>query len=121
MKLWKDGKPTLWMALALCVVLALLLFGSGAETDSADRQEKRIAEVLSAIQGAGRVEVALFYGQESSGLMGTQTADIPTGAVVVAQGGGDMTVRLNLIRALRTLLGLPESAVDVFEMKEDGR
>lgn len=121
MKLWKDGKPTLWLGLALCAALALLLLSSGGETSAADRQEKRIAQVLSAMSGAGKVEVALFYGQETSGLMGTQTEGRPTGAVVVAQGGGDMNVRLCLIRAVRTLLGLPENAVDVFEMKEDGR
>lgn len=122
MKLWKDGKPTLWLALALCAALTLLLSGTmGGETNAADRQEKRMAEVLSAISGAGKVEVALFYGQESDGLMGAQTDGKPTGAVVVAQGGGDMAVRLSLIRAVRTLLGLPESAVDVFAMKEDGR
>lgn len=122
MKLWKDGKPTLWLALALCAVLALLLSGSlGGQTNAADRQEKRMAEVLSAISGAGKVEVALFYGQESDGLMGSQNDGKPIGAVVVAQGGGDMAVRLSLIRAVRTLLGLSESAVDVFAMKEDGR
>ena len=42
------------------------------------------------------------------------------GAVVVAQGAGNMEVKLNLIRAVRTLLTLEESAVDVFVM-EDGR
>lgn len=121
MKLWKDGKPTLLLAIALCAVLALLLFGGGTETDSADRQEKRMAQVLGAISGAGKVEVALFYGQESEGLMGAQAQSRPIGAVVVAEGGGDMSVRLSLIRAVRTLLGLPESAVDVFEMEENGR
>ena len=40
------------------------------------------------------------------------------GAVVVAEGADDLWVRLSLIRAMRTLLGLPESAVDVFVMEE---
>ena len=44
-----------------------------------------------------------------------------TGAVVVAEGADDLSVRLSLIRAVRTLLGLPESAVDVFVMEEEGR
>jgi hypothetical protein len=35
---------------------------------------------------------------------------------VVAQGADDLAVRLELIRAVRTLLGLPEAAVDVFAM-----
>ena len=79
----------------------------------ASQQEQRIAEVLSAMAGAGRVEVALYYARETTGSSGE-----PTGALVVAQGADDMQVRLNLIRAVRTLLGLPENAVDVFVMEE---
>ena len=69
-------------------------------------EEARIAQVLSAMAGVGKVEVALFYPETTGGF--AQSA--PTGAVVVAQGAGDLTVRLSLIRAMRTLLGLPETA-----------
>ena len=71
------------------------------------------------MDGAGKVEVALFYAQEA-GAFGA-SASVPTGAVVVAEGAEDMAVRLKLIRAVRTLLSLPESAVDVFVMEEGRR
>ncbi len=118
----KEGKRLWWMALGI-FLLALLLASfqggtSGAPGGSAE--EKRIAEVLSTIAGAGRVQVALFYETEAVAAFSGSAKVKPTGAVVVAQGAEDMQVRLSLVRAVRTLLGLPEAAVDVFVM-EDAR
>ena len=117
-----KGKTALWLACALGILTVLTALGGSETTDAQTRVEQRIAEVLSAITGAGKVEVALFYAQESAGALGTtQLAAVPTGAVVVAEGASDMAVRLQLIRAVRTLLGLPENAVDVFVMEEGRR
>lgn len=111
---WKPSAHALILAAALAALILLAVSGGAGDRSGASAQEKRIAEVLSAVAGAGKVEVALFYGQE-----GAQTQ--PTGAVVVAQGAEDVAVRLTLIRAVRTLLGLPEAAVDVFAMAESPR
>lgn len=116
-----KGKAALWMACALGVLAVLMALGGNGETSAQSQTEQRIAEVLSAITGAGQVEVALFYAQEGAGAYGNQQTAAPTGAVVVAQGAGDLAVRLQLIRAVRTLLGLPENAVDVFVMEEGRR
>ena len=99
-----EPKMLPWLAAALLVAV-LLLMGGGGDKGMASQEEQRIAEVLGALGGAGKVEVVLG----------------PTGAVVVAEGADDLSVRLSLIRAVRTLLGLPESAVDVFVMEEEGR
>lgn len=112
-----KGKAGLWIGCVLALLAAVMLL-SGGEGGTATQEERRMAQVLSAIEGAGRVEVALFYAQEA-GAFGTAPS-LPTGAVVVAEGAQDMAVRLQLIRAVRTLLSLPESAVDVFVM-EGGR
>lgn len=112
----KDGKAGLWFALALGVLAGMLMLGGGGTRQTeATQTERRMAEVLGAIAGAGKVEVALFYAPSSSYGGGE---GVPTGAVVVAQGAGELGVRLELIRATRTLLGLPENAVDVFVMEE---
>lgn len=119
-----ESKALLWVALGLLALTGLWAAMQPGQTDSMTGDEKRIAEVLSAIAGAGKVEVALFYAPAAetfSGLGASQkgtAASIPTGAVVVAQGAGELSVRLNLIRAVRTLLSLPETAVDVFVMEE---
>ena len=110
------SKLPLWIAVAAAAVLMALLMNSAGQTDAASVQERRMAEVLSAMEGAGRVEVALFYAQSAGGFSAAESA-VPTGALVVAEGAGDMAVRLSLIRAVRTLLGLPENAVDVFVME----
>lgn len=80
-------------------------------------EEQRIARVLSTMEGAGEVKVALYYSRETGTFSGEESSR-PIGAVVVSQGAGSMEVRLNLIRAVRTLLGLEENAVDVFVMEE---
>ena len=113
-----EPKMLPWLAAALLVAVLLLMDGGG-DKGMASQEEQRIAEVLGAMAGAGKVEVALFYGGETDAL-GARTTG-PTGAVVVAEGADDLSVRLSLIRAVRTLLGLPESAVDVFVMEEEGR
>lgn len=111
-KQWLTNRSLLWSVAALAALLALLAVGGSGSGSTATRQEKRMAQVLSLIDGAGRVEVALFYGPEQDG------SGSPTGAVVVAQGAETLAVRLELIRAARTLLSLPEEAVDVFVMND---
>lgn len=95
----KDG----WIlaALVFCAALALLL-GQQAETSSSE--ESRISKVLSAIEGAGAVDVAVYYEEA-----------VPCGAVVVAEGAGDVAVQLRLISAVTTLLGIDQGRVAVYE------
>ncbi len=114
-----KGKRLWWVLAGLLVIVcAFAAFqGPGTTATGGSTEEKRIAQVLSAIAGAGQVEVALFYETEVAAFGGGGKAR-PIGAVVVAQGAEDMGVRLSLIRAMRTLLGLPETAVDVFVMEE---
>lgn len=110
-----KGRTGFWLAGIFALMALMLVLGSG-NTHTASQEERRIAEVLSAISGAGKVEVVLFYSQPDPG-----ESAVPTGAVVVAEGASDLSVRLNLIRAMRTLLGLSENAVDVFAMEGRGQ
>ena len=86
---------------ALMLIMGMRGGGQGLET--------RIARTLSRMEGAGRVTVTIRTAYQSSGF-GAGGQYVPCGAVVVAQGAEDMAVRLRLIRAVRTLLGLPETA-----------
>lgn len=116
----KAGGRGWFVALALgALALLLALAGGDGGQTGASQDEKRIAEVLGAIAGAGKVEIALYYEPAQSGAFGESAEKKPTGAVAVAQGANDVRVRLELIRALRTLLGLPETAVDVFVMEDE--
>lgn len=103
-RLQKDG----WLLVALGVSVLLCLALGLAEGSSAQTEEEgRLARVLSAMSGAGQVEVAVFYQEEGA---------VPCGAVVVAQGADDVGVRLQLTRAVCTLLGLEPGQVEVFKL-----
>ncbi len=95
----KDG----WIlaALVVCAGLCLVL---GVQGETASTEESRISRVLSAIEGAGTVEVAVHY--EDS---------LPCSAVVVAQGAGDVAVQLRLMSAVTTLLGIDQNRVAIYE------
>lgn len=94
----KDG----WLlaALLVCVALCLLAGTSGSANTT---EEARLSRVLGAIEGAGQVEVAIYY--EDS---------IPCGAVIVADGAGDAAVHLRLVSAVTTLLGVEQDRVAVY-------
>lgn len=95
----KDG----WIlaALLFCVAMCLML---GLQNEAASTEESRISRVLSAIDGAGTVEVAVYYEDA-----------LPCGAVVVADGAGDVAVQLRLISAVTTLLGIQQDRVAIYE------
>lgn len=98
--LWlkKDG----WILAALCFCAALCLL-LGVQQETASTEESRISRILSAIQGAGDVEVALFY-EDSA----------PCGAVIVAQGANDIAVQLRLTSAVTKLLGIDINRVAIY-------
>lgn len=104
----RDG----WLLGALAAaVAACLLLGAAAPAASGTEEEARLARVLSAMEGAGQVEVAVFYDAAEDAA--------PCGVVVVAQGAQDMAVRLRLMRAVVTLTGVDASRVEIFQLKED--
>jgi len=134
-KLWEKRKGVRhveWIVLMILVGVAgsLLLQGGvtpsqieGGQTDL----ERRLAHVLSAVDGAGQVEVIVHMTQDviaqPAGSFGmtapTKTEEKPSGVIVVAEGASNLQVRLNLSRAVQTLLGLPASAVEVLPKQRE--
>lgn len=98
--LWLKKDGWILAALFFCVVMCLLL---GAQQETASTEESRISRVLSAIQGAGDVEVAVYYEDA-----------VPCSAVVVAQGATDIAVQLRLASAVTTLLGIDANRVAIY-------
>ena len=125
-KAWRSKLTALkggpWLAIGALVMALLSLAWPGHEpVGAASEKEARIAQVLSQIQGAGAVEVALYYeNQSASSLWEEAEAPALQGAVIVAQGGGDIEVKMKLIRATATLLGLENKEICVFPMGEGG-
>ena len=107
---------------AFALLLALALFAAlgfgGVERDQAASLEERASQVLSQVEGAGKVRVVISM--RSAGVhttaLGRQNQgeeQVPSGAVAVAQGADDPFVCAQLMQALCALLGLPASSVSV--------
>lgn len=98
----RDG----WLVAALLLVVALCLSLGASEGSRAAQtaDEARLSRILSAMVGAGTVDVAIYYDDAA-----------PCGAVVVADGARDAAVRIRLTGAVTTLLGLDASRVAVYE------
>lgn len=107
-RLRRDG----WLLglLAACV-LACLMLGSAPEPAAFTQEEVRLAAILSAIEGAGHVEAAVFYQSGKDA--------VPTGAVIVAEGASDMGVQVQLSRAAMTLLDLEADRIVICRLKEE--
>ena len=101
----RDG----WLVAVLAFVVTLCLALGATDTKAAQTtDEARLSRVLSAMAGAGTVDVAVYYDDA-----------IPCGAVVVADGAGDAAVRIRLAGAVSTLLGLDASRVAVYQREGD--
>ncbi|MBQ9263886.1 MAG: hypothetical protein IJ189_06690 [Clostridia bacterium] len=120
---WLDKIKALkmgpWLLAVLCCALAALLMSvSPGQTTAMTEEESRISQTLSRIAGAGQTRVAVYYAQEAAAFGTGSGGKTPVGAVIVAQGAGDIAVRLQLQRAAQTLLGLSAQQVEVFPMEE---
>lgn len=104
---------------ALWLLAAMLMLGFGASharQEGTASLEKRISRTLSAMEGAGRVEVTIREReiQASGGAFTSEKKEgVPCGAVAVAQGAGDPLVAMQLQGALCALLGLPPASVSI--------
>lgn len=105
----KDG--WIFALIGICAVLCIALGSTENATQTDKSKEARLAQVLSAMEGAGKVEVAVFYQDEKE--------TIPCGAVVVADGAKDVSVQLRLTRAIMTLMGLDNDQISIFQRKEE--
>lgn len=112
MEKWKGLRREKQAAIVLLALLCALMLLPRQE--GMTQEEKRIAQMLSQIAGAGRVQVSIYYSEEASSFGGGREC---VGAVAVCEGAGDIAVRLRLAQALETLLGLSAQAVMVVEME----
>lgn len=104
-RLRRDG----WLIGLLAAGILACLLLSAAET-SLSAADNSLAAILSSMDGAGHVEVAVSYQDEAE--------TIPCGAVIVADGADNMLVELRLRRALSALTGLPDGKIEVFKREE---
>lgn len=100
------------------IAVALLIYssvatGNAARTASSDEQstemdedESRLASILEGLEGVGRVETMI-----------TREDDTIVGILVIAEGAEDIAVRLRLLSAVTTAMGVDKQIVNVYTMK----
>ncbi len=140
-----------YVLIVVGVGLILMLLPSGSKHESASTQqiqemapdlETELAQILSKIKGAGKVEVMLTvsYGQETcyqtddrgedhttvtitdsnrneQGLIRQVNPPVYLGAIVVCQGGDDPSVRLAIVESVAKVTGLGADRISVMKMK----
>ncbi len=117
MKKWLEAvrgmKGGVWLLLIAACATALVFLPASSQSKTAmTEEEQRYSATLSRIAGAGEVRISIAYAQPASSF-GSGSRQ-PTGAVIVAQGAGNVAVRLELLRAAEALLGLCAQEVEVF-------
>lgn len=107
------------IAAIFIIAIALLIYSSvatgnasrAADSDVSssemDAEEARLASVLRGLEGVGRVETMI-----------TRDADDEiVGIIVIAEGAEDIAVRLRLLSAVTTAMGVDDKFVNVYTMK----
>ena len=107
------------IAAIFIIAIALLIYSSvatgnasrAADSDVSssemDAEEARLASVLRGLEGVGRVETMITRGAD----------DEIVGIIVIAEGAEDIAVRLRLLSAVTTAMGVDDKIVNVYTMK----
>ena len=123
----KDKKVENLISLLIILIITLICINYIIKDDSKDAEEEkykgavlasttevssselesRIENILSKIEGVGKVSVLLTYNEENL-----------EGVVVVAEGVKDIDTRVDIISAIEVITGLGKHKIKVYEMKE---
>ncbi|MBO4384174.1 MAG: hypothetical protein J5854_01980 [Clostridia bacterium] len=85
-----------------------------ADTDHERELEARLEKILSEIEGAGKVSVMITT-ERTTGSDGTfYEQTVIKGVIVVAEGADNLKVKAELIDAVKTVLSVEPSIINVF-------
>ena len=114
LKAWekiKGIKNIKIIALIFIIAIALIIYSSVATSKQTEKtfqneDEQRLASILSSVDGAGEVETMI---SKSSGEI--------VGVLVIADGASNPLVRLRLLQAASSALGVASAVVSVLSRK----
>ena len=141
-ELLEKNKTVRIAVLGAIAALALVMFLTSGLFDSCERKtaaqvqtaektpssqsealEARLERILARIEGVGKVQVMLTLDPaETKSSFGTGEADdadgirAVRGVIVAAEGAANVSVRMNIISAVSTALGIDRHLVEVFVM-----
>ena len=113
--------------LAALVALSLLGLAAmnwnlpGEEEDARTELERRLESVLGTVEGAGRVRVMISEdpSEAVSAFSAAASSGRVRGVLVVAEGAGDLRVRMALAQAVQALLDVELANIEIAEMRRD--
>lgn len=128
-KLLKNRNNRLMLVILIIGIVIIMFSGllesrNDKASQSAENyigEEERLSEILSEINGAGRVSVMISYEAAESGkssigrsLSDTQICEKPRGVIVVADGASSPSVRNSLKEAAVAVTGVGANRVCVY-------
>ena len=124
-KFFGDKKTSGVIYILLAMGIILIIFGSTSKKEAPQKEVYTRAsrsveaeEILSDIEGAGKVSVMIFQEtKDENPLTNTNNEEKSGGVLIVAEGGGDSAVREKLVRAASVALGVSAHKIEVFERK----
>ena len=120
----KGNKGIVYILLG-ALVLLLLIPGTSAQKEtitatggSSQSMEERLQNVLSAIEGVGKVEVMITLEESGSTLFGTEGGKQKVcGVLVVAEGAGNAAVNARISEAVKALFSIDLHKISIAKMK----
>lgn len=99
------------IALIFIIAISLIIYSSVATSKQTEKtfqneDELRLASILSSIDGAGEVETMI-----------SKSSDEIVGVLVIAEGASNPLVRLRLLQAASSALGVDSDVVSVLSRK----
>ncbi|MDE5601145.1 MAG: hypothetical protein K2J16_01450 [Clostridia bacterium] len=113
----KSIKNIQIIAVVFIIAVSLIIYSTVATAKSKDSaqttvstvmtaEEQRLSAILSNIDGAGKVETMI-----------TKQGDTVMGVLVIADGASNILVRVRLVEAAATALGVNKQVVNVYSRK----
>ena len=133
-KIFGDKKGNTIIYILLAVGILMLIMSSSLSGSLPQKETQKVPtyslsvqteKILSEIKGVGSVSVMISYADEDTGgkegifsQSQENTNSTVQGVLIVADGGGNPSVREKIMRATKAALGVESHKIEVFERKE---
>ena len=88
------------------------------EQGNASALEQRLQQVLSGVEGVGKVQVMLMTGNEKNTFgFGNDNSELITGVLIAAQGADNSVVSRNIVEAVMALFEVEAHRIRIMTMK----
>lgn len=124
---WKEKGSKYIMFILAGLLILVMCIPTGTSTGTLTQEEEtvsnveleeRLAQVLSAMEGVGKVEVMITTEGDTSSVFGTQTdGQKVSGVVVVAEGAGNATINARISDAVKALFSIDVHKISIVKMR----